>query len=215
MRISPTSIWTPVLTRQKPDGLSTMCRMIRQHPERNHQATANSHTVHGVLGYLMSLTGTRQKVMWAGTLRWMGELASHFQSLQRRVSSQFMIGVCRRCGCFQVCLNIQRVILWWKSTVPRHCIPQWTVWRMLSGLKTKTLNGMRHTGWCKLESTGLSGGGQNRKLQMRYYLFGHRRRIHTLLIPNGQNNGKQKCRPSWRDSLHREVQERGGFLDGG
>jgi len=47
---------------------------------------------------------------------------------------------------FQVCLNIQRIILWWKSTALRHCIVHWRVWCMLSGPRTNTLNMMWHTG---------------------------------------------------------------------
>jgi hypothetical protein len=39
--------------------ISTLCRMIPQHPERNHYAMANSHTVPGELGCLMSLIDTR------------------------------------------------------------------------------------------------------------------------------------------------------------
>jgi hypothetical protein len=38
-------------------------------PEQNYQVTANSPTVHGVLGFLMSLICTRLKTMWAGKLR--------------------------------------------------------------------------------------------------------------------------------------------------
>jgi hypothetical protein len=43
--------------------------MIPYHPERNHQAMANAHTDHGVLGYLISLIGTRQNIVWAGELQ--------------------------------------------------------------------------------------------------------------------------------------------------
>jgi len=42
--------------------------MIPQHPERNHQAMADSHTVPGVLGFLKSLIDTRRKIASAGEL---------------------------------------------------------------------------------------------------------------------------------------------------
>jgi len=215
MRISPTSIWTPVLTSQRTDGVSTWCRMIPQHPEQNHQAMANSHAILGVLGCLMSLTVTRWKTVWAGELRWMRELDWNFKSLQRRVSIHSVTGVFRWCGCLQVHLKIQRMILWWKSTPPRYCIPLWRVWCMLSGLKTNMLNGMRHTGWSKLQSTGWSGGYQNQNLRMGNHLFGYWRKMHTFLISNELNKSKQNWRPLWRNILHGVVQECGGFIDGG
>jgi len=98
---------------------------------------ANSHTVHGVLGYLMSLIGTRRKIVWAGDLGWMRGSDSNFKSLQRQVSIDSMTGVDRWCSCFQMCLNIHRMILWWKSAAPRNFIPQSRVRCMLSGLKKK------------------------------------------------------------------------------
>jgi len=57
-----------------------------------------------------------------------------------------------RCGCCQVRLKIQRMILWWKSMVRRHCILQWRVWCMLCGLMTKKLNKMWRTGWYRLQA---------------------------------------------------------------
>jgi len=62
-----------------------------------------------------------------------------------------MTGVIRWCGCFQVRLKIQKMILWWKSMVQRHCILQWKVWYSVSGLKMKKLNRMRRTGWYRLQ----------------------------------------------------------------
>ena len=62
-------------------------------------------------GYLMSLIGTRRKIVWAGDLHSMRELDSNLKSPQRRFSIHSMTGVFRRCGCFQVILNIQRMIL--------------------------------------------------------------------------------------------------------
>jgi len=52
----------------KTDGIFTLCRMIPYHPERKHQVTANSPTVHGVLAFLMSPIGTRLRTVWAGKL---------------------------------------------------------------------------------------------------------------------------------------------------
>ena len=72
---------------------------------------ANSHTVHGVLGFLMSLLDTGRKIVWAGKLRRMRELDSNFRSLQLWDSIHSMTGVIRRCGCFQVRLKIQRMRL--------------------------------------------------------------------------------------------------------
>jgi len=69
MQISPTRISTPVLTSQTTDGISTLCRVIPQHPERNHQVMANAPTLHGVVGFLMSPISTGRKTVWAGTLR--------------------------------------------------------------------------------------------------------------------------------------------------
>jgi len=57
---------------------------------------ADSHTVHGRLGFLMSLIGTRQKIAWAGELRQMRELDSNFKSLQRWDSIHSITGVIRQ-----------------------------------------------------------------------------------------------------------------------
>jgi len=154
MRNSPTRIWTPVLTSQKTHGISTLFHTKPKHPERNHQATANSHTVQGVLGHSMCPIGTRLKTVCTGKLQWMQELRSNFKSLQRRDSIHSMTGVIRWCGCFQVCLKIQKMILRWKSMVQRHCITQWRVRCMLSGLKTKNLNWMQCTRRYRLQSLG-------------------------------------------------------------
>ena len=43
--------------------------MLPYHPDRNHQATPNSHTVHGLLEFLMSPIGKRQQTVLAGNLR--------------------------------------------------------------------------------------------------------------------------------------------------
>ena len=59
MRILHMRIWTPVLISRKTKGISTLCCMIPSHPERNHQAMANSPSLHGVLGFLMGPIGTR------------------------------------------------------------------------------------------------------------------------------------------------------------
>jgi len=154
MPISHTRIWTPVLMSRKIDGISTLFHIIPEHPEWNHQAMANSHTVHWVLGFLMTPMRTRQNTVWAGELRWMWELHSNFKSLQCRDSIHSMTGVFRWCGCFQMCLKIQRMILWWKSMAPRHYILQWKVWCMLFGLKMNMFNRMWHTGWSKLQRPG-------------------------------------------------------------
>jgi len=141
MQISPTRIWTPVLTSQKTYWIPTLCRMIRYHPERNHQVTANSPTVHGVLGFLMSPISIILKTVWAGKFRWMRELDSNFMSQVHWDSIHSITGVFRWCGCFQVPLRIQRMIPRWKSMVLRHWIPQWRVWCMLSGQRGRSSTG--------------------------------------------------------------------------
>jgi len=192
MQISTRRIWTPVLTSPKTDGISYLYGMISSHRERNHPATANSHLVQGVLGFLMSVTGTRRKIVWAGKLRCMRELNSIFKSLQRRDTIPSMTGVFRRCGCVQVRLKIQRMGLRWKSTAPIHCILLWRVWCMPSGLKTRRLTRMQHSGWSKLQSPRQQGGGQNRNSWIRNHMFRSRKGLHTLLISNGLRKSKLK-----------------------
>ena len=59
-----------------PDNWQNIHRfhMIPQHPERYHQATANTHTVPEVLWLLMSLIGSTWNIVWAGELRSKREL---------------------------------------------------------------------------------------------------------------------------------------------
>jgi len=79
MRISPTRIWPCVLTIRKTGGISTLLHMAPYHAERNHQAIVNSHTVHRVLGFLMSPISTRLTKVWAGKMQWKQELDSNFE----------------------------------------------------------------------------------------------------------------------------------------
>jgi len=175
---------------------------------------ANSHPVHGVLGYLMSTIGTRQRIVWAGELRGVGDIDPNFMSQQCGDSIQYMTGVFTRCGCFQGCLKIQKMRQWWKSMAPRHCIPRWRVRCMPSRLMIKSLDRMRHTGWSKLQSPGRAGGCQNRSLRMANHFFGYQRRMHTLLIMNGPRKSKLNYRPLWNDTLQKVLQEHGGYIDG-
>ena len=163
----------------------------------------------------MSPIGTRLRKVWAGKLRWMWKLDSNFRSNLHRDSIQSMTGVFRQCGCFQVPLKIQRMILWWKSMVLGHCIPLWRVWCMLSRLKTKKLNRMRRTGWFRLQSHGQSGSGQNRKSPMENHLSGFQRRKHTSLILSGLRKSKHIWRPWWRGTLCGVLLDHAGFIDGG
>jgi len=176
---------------------------------------ANSHTVRGVLGFLMSIICTRRKIVWAGEFRQMRELDSNLKSLQRHDSIHYMTGDIRQCGCCQVRLKIQRTRQWWKCTGSMHSVPLWTVWCMPSGLKTWTLNTMQHTGWSKSQCPGWYGGGQIRISRMESHMFGYERRMHTLLITNGMRTNKLNSEPVWRDTLHRVLQERAGCIDGG
>jgi len=112
MPISPMRIGTQVLTSQKTDGLSSLFHMIPGHPEHNHQATANSHNVQGVLGFLGSPISTRLKTVWAGKLWWKWELDSNFKSQLRLDCIHSMTGVIRQCGSFQVRQQITRMIEW-------------------------------------------------------------------------------------------------------
>jgi len=100
----------------------------------------NAPTVHRVVVFLMTLISTRLKTVRAGKLQWKWELDSNFKSQIRQDSIHWMTGVVRRCGCFPERMNIPRIILWWRSIVQVHCILQWSVWCMLSALKTRTLN---------------------------------------------------------------------------
>ena len=72
---------------------------------------ADSHTVPGVLGFLLSLIDTRRKIAWGDELRPMRELDSNFKSLQLWDSIHSMTGVIRQCGYFQMHLKIQRTRL--------------------------------------------------------------------------------------------------------
>lgn len=151
---------------------------------------ANSHTVHGVLGYLISLMGTRRKTVKDGELRWVRESDSNVQSLQCWDSIDSMTDVFRRCGCFQLCLRIQRMRLRWKCTAPRHSMPRFRLWGIPSGLKTSKLNMMQNTGWSILRSPGQKGDVQNRNWRMRIHLFGLRGGMQTLLISNAVKKTK-------------------------
>ena len=175
---------------------------------------ANSPTVHGVLGILMSPIGIRRTTVWAGKLRWMRELDSNFKSQLHGDSIHSMTGVFRRCGCFQVLLKIQRMILWWRSTVLTHCTPLWRIWYMLSGLKMKKLNNMWRTGWFRLHSHGRSGSSQNRNSPMENHSSGCQRRKHTSWIQSGLRRSKHIWRPGWRGTLRGVLLEHGWFING-
>jgi len=213
IRISPWRVWTPVLMIRRTDGISTMHWMILQNPKRNHQSIAGSHTVYGVLGFLMSLIGIRRKIAWAGDLCRMQELDSNLDSLPLDDSIHCMTGVIRRCGCFQVHLKMNRMGLWWKSMVLTHCFWLWRVWCMSSSLKSKMLNRIRHTGWYRLQRPKHSGGDQNWYYPMGHHSFGCQRSIQTLLIPNGLRTRKRKLRLFSSDTLHRVLREYGGYID--
>ena len=73
-----------------------------------------------------------------------------------------MTGVFEWCGCFQVHLRIQSMVLWWRSMVLTYCIPLWRVWCMPSGPKMHKPNSIRRIEWYRLQSHGQSGGGRNR-----------------------------------------------------
>jgi hypothetical protein len=81
----------------KPENhsISTLFHKIPQHPERNDQSTAKSHTVRGVLGCLMNSISTTLKTACAGKLQCMSELDSSFKSLQHQQSIHLMAGVIR------------------------------------------------------------------------------------------------------------------------
>jgi len=137
MWISPRRISTAVSINQITHGISTMLYMIPLHPEQIHQATANSHTAHGVVGLLMSPISTRLKMLFTGKLRWKGELDFNFKSQPHWNSIQSMTDAIWRRGCFQVLLKILWMIQWWKRIVQRHCIALWRVWCMQSGQNMK------------------------------------------------------------------------------
>jgi len=146
-------------------------------------------------GIMMSPIGITIKTVWAGELRWLRELDTNIKSQLHRDYIHSMTGVFRWCGCFQVGLKIQRMILWWKSMVLRHWILQWIVWCMLSGLKTKKLNRMWRSGWFGLQSHGQSGGGQHQNLPIENHSSGYLRRMHISLISCGLRKSKHFWRP--------------------
>jgi len=144
----------------------------------------------------------------------MCELDWNFKSLQRWDSILSMTAVFRWYGCFQVRQKIQRMRLWRRSTAPRHCIPLWRVSCMPSRLTTRTLNRMQHTRWSKLSSPGQYRGCQNWNSGMGNHLFRYQRIMHTLLILNGLRKSKLYYSPWWKDTLHKVLQECGGYIDG-
>jgi len=89
------------------------------------------------------------------------------------------------------------------------------VWCMLSRLKQTKLNRMQHTGWSKLQTHGRLNGGQNATSQMRSYSSGFRWRLPTVLVCNELKKSKPNFRPSWQDTLHKVLQNHGGYIDGG
>jgi len=212
LRISPTRIWTPLLNSQKTCEICTLCHMIPWHQERNHQATANSPTVLGALGWLMSPLGTRLNTVWAGKFQWKRKLDSNFKLQLCQDSTHSLTGVIRWCGCFQVCLKIQRMMLWWKGMVQMHCIPLWRVGCMLSGQGTKEIKRIWHTGSYKLESLGQSGGGRNRNWPIEHQLLWYHKIMHTSLISSGLRQSKHNWRLLLRDTLYGVFQQRGGSI---
>jgi len=191
MRISHTRIWTLPLSIWKADRVSTLCHRMPYYSDRNHEATANSPIVHGVLGFLIIPIGTRVNTVWPGKLRWMCKLDSIFKSQLHQDSIHSMTGVFRQCGCFQVHLTVQNMIPWWKSIMLRDCIPLWIVWCMLSELKTMKLNRMPRTTWYKIQCLGRYRGSKNSNLTMENHTFGYRRTMHTSLISSGMRMSKQ------------------------
>jgi len=176
---------------------------------------ANSPSVRGVLGFLMSPICIRLETVWAGTLRWIRKLDSKFMSPLHRNSIHSRTGVITRCGCFHVRVKIQTMILWWKSMVLRHCIPLWRDWCMLSGEKMKKVNRMWHTRWFRLQRHGRSGGSQKRKAPINNHLSRYQRTVHTSLISSDLKKRNQIWRPWWRDTLCGVLLEHGVFIDGG
>jgi len=53
-----------------------------------------------------------------------------------------------------------------------------------------TLNRICHHGWCKLQSPGRSGGGQNQYLQWGSHFIRYWRKIHTMWTSNGLKKSK-------------------------
>jgi len=133
---------------------------------------ANSHTVYGVVGFLISPIGIRLKTVWAGKLRYMQKLHSNFKSQLHRDSIHSMTGVCRPCHWFEVRLMVRRMRQWWKTMVLRHWNLQWRVWWMLSRPKTNNINKMRRTGSYRSQCLGWQAGSQNQHLPMENNLFG-------------------------------------------
>jgi len=206
-------IYTPVSTSCKINGTSTLFDMIPQRPERNLQATANSHTVYGDLGCLMSLIGTWWNTVWASKFCRKWDLDSYFKSQLYQNAIHSFTGVTRQCGCIQVHITIQRMILWWKSMVQRNWIPQWWPWHMPSRLTTKQCKQMQCATRYRLQSPGHSRSDWRWDWPTENHSFWYHGRTYTWLISTGLRQRKQNWGYMWKDTLHKVLQEHEGFTD--
>jgi len=160
------------------------------------------------------LIGTWWKIAWAAGLWWMLELDSHIESLYSRVSIHCMTGVVRQCGCFPECIKIQRMMLWWNSTVPMHCNSLWNLSCMQPALKMKIIKRMQYTGWYWCFSPGTSACCRNWYMRWVNHWNRYWRTMHALLISDGLRTSTRHWRTIWRDTLHGVRQEHGGYIYG-
>jgi len=163
----------------------------------------------------MSPISIRWNTVWAAKLQWMRGLDWNFRSQLHRDSIHSIAGIFRWCGCFQVRLKIQSMILWWKSLVLRQCNQLWSVRCMLSRQKMMKLNRMQLPRWFRLQRHGWEGGGQNWHWPMDNHLSGYQSRKHTSLIPRGLRKSKYIRWPLQRGTRCRVLREHGRFIDGG
>jgi len=99
--------------------------------------------------------------------------------------------------------------------VPRHCILLYRVWCNNSGLRKKKLNCMRRTRWYRVQRLARAGGRRNHNWPMENHPVRDWRSMYTSLISSGLRKTKQSWRTWRRDTLHRVLQEHGGFIDRG
>jgi len=188
--ISPRMIQIQALMSRRTDAIPTLFHMIPSYPECNHQATANSHTVYGFLGFLNSPIDTRLKAVWAAILQSIWEMDSNFKSHQCQDSIHSMTGIIRWYSNVQVHLKVQRLLLRWKSMVQRYCIQWETVQCMASIPKTEKLRRMQCIWWPRLPDLWYWGCAGNQSLKMENHSFQYRRRMHTSFIFSGLRKSK-------------------------
>jgi hypothetical protein len=139
---------------------SSTCECILSHTSEASLTTQLSTLCRTSICSLISSRTIHWRCIWLptettslSTFRWIQNLVSNFKSQLDQHSIYSMTSVISRCGRPQ-CLMMWRMILWWKSIVQMHSMPQCRVWCMLSGLKTKKHHWTQPTTFYRLENFG-------------------------------------------------------------